>query len=281
MIVRHDNPKVSTSWGNWAPRCGSPTCTSKNLFRAFARRHRGLTIEGSWFCTAECFEQVIKGKLEELMLSENKPTRAHSSRVPLGLLLLSRGILTSEQLKLALEHQRLTQVDFGAAAQHLGFATQEQITAAVAAQWACPVFAVGGRPLGTQMRIPRRLIELYELLPVHYAENERRLMVGFVRSVQHQILSTIEHITSCTAVPCFITAHEYQTHLDNPSEPPPPDHEVIVDQIVDTAEMARTTKQHVVDLGADKVRLGKCRDYLWARIWGKHEMDLLFRVTSN
>ena len=240
-----------------------------------------MSIEDDWYCGALCFEQVIRGKIEELMTTPNKTAKAHSSRVPLGLLLLSRGILTSEQLRLALEHQRLNGVDFGAAAQQLGFATEEQVTAAVAAQWACPVFPLGDRLLDVQIRIPRQFLELYGMLPVHYSENERRLLIGFVRGVQHQVLYTIEHIISCTVAPCFITAREYEYHLNSPSSPFLSDHELVFDRIVDTAEMARTTANYVVQLAAERVRLGKCRDYVWARIWGrKQEIDLLFRVQS-
>jgi hypothetical protein len=282
MPVRQDSAKTSSNWSNWAPRCGNPGCSTNSLLRALTRRRRGITIENGWYCSEGCFEQAVKSKLGELMTSRGKPTKAHRSRVPLGLLLLSRGILTSEQHRLALDHQRLTEVDFGAAVQHLGFATQEQVTAAVAAQWACPVFSMGDRPLETQIRIPRRLLELYEMLPVHYAEPERRLMIGFVRSVQHQALYMIEHITSCTAVPCFITAREYELHLDSPSMWFLRDYEVAVDEIVDATEMARLTTKYVIELGADKLRLGKCRDYLWARISGhEQEMDLLFRVRSD
>lgn len=216
------------------------------------------------------------------MAAQGKSAKTHSSRVPLGLLLLARGILTSEQLRLALDHQRSTELDFGNAVQQLGFATQEQVTAAVAAQWACPVFPLGDRPLQVQMRIPRQLLELYEMLPVHYAESERRLMIGFVRNVQNQVLSAIGHITSCTVVPCFITAREYELHLNSPSTPFLRDRETVFDQIREISEMAQVIKNQVSQLVAERVRLGKCRDYLWARIWGRdQEMDLLFRVRSD
>ncbi len=281
MLFRRDGSKVSSIWRSWVPQCGNSRCTTKSWLRALTRHQGGMRIEDDWYCGALCFEQVIRGKIEELMTSPNKPAKAHSSRVPLGLLLLSRGILTSEQLRLALEHQRLNGLDFGAAAQQLGFATEEQVTAAVAAQWACPVFPLGDRLLDVQMRIPRQFLDLYGMLPVHYSENERRLLIGFVRGVQHQVLYTIEHITSCTVAPCFITAREYEYHLNSPSSPFLGDHELVFDRIVDTAEMARTIANYVVQLAAERVRLGKCRDYLWARIWGrKQEIDLLFSVQS-
>jgi len=282
MAVRQRSPKVSSIWGDWVPQCGNSSCSPKSLLQVFGHRRRGMKVENDWYCGTDCFEQVVKAKIEELKTSQGKPSKARSSRVPLGLLLLSRGVLTSEQLKLALDHQKLTELDFGDAVQQLGFATPEQVTAAVAAQWACPVFPLGDRLLGTHLRIPRQFLDLYEMLPVHYAENERRLMIGFVRSVHHQVLYTIGHITSCTVVPCFITAREYELHLNSPSTPFLRDYELVFDEIVETTEMARVTTNYVVQLAAERMRMGICRDYLWARIWGrKQEMDLLFRVQTD
>jgi hypothetical protein len=278
MFATQRTPKIS-SWRKLAPKCANNSCRAKSFLEAFSHRHRGLNLDGHWYCGPDCIEQVIKGKIEDLMTSQGKPVKARTSRVPLGLLLLQRGILTAEQLRVALEQHRLTDLNFGDAVQLLGFATQEQVTAAVAAQWSCPVFSLGDRRLEVGVRIPRQFLELYGLLPVHYSELERRLLIGFVSGVQHQVLYTIGHMTGCTVAPCFITAREYQQHLHSPATPFLRDDELVFEQIVEPAEMARITRSYVVQLAAGQMRLAKCRDYLWTRIWGhKREMDLLFRV---
>jgi len=275
------NPKPSL-WKAWAPQCGNPSCSTISWLQGLTHHGRGMKVENDWYCGADCFEHVVKAKIAEMMTSQDKPAKARSSRVPLGLLLLSRGILTPEQHKAALDYQRSTQLNFGDAVQQLGFATPEQVTAAVAAQWACPVFPLGDRPQGVQIRIPRQFLDLYGMLPVHYSEIERRLLIGFVSGVQHQLLYTIAQMISCTVAPCFITAREYESHLNSPSSPFLRDYELVFDQIVETTEMARVTTNYVVQLAAERVRMGKCRDYLWVRIWGrKQEMDLLFRVRCD
>lgn len=274
--------KSSSKWRNWVPKCAHSDCKTKSLLHAFSHRHSGLNVDGQWYCGPDCFEQAVKGKIAEMMTVQGKPVKARTSRVPLGLLLLQRGVLTAEQLRLALEQHRSTGLNFGDAVQQLGFATPEQVTAAVAAQWACPVFPLGDRRLDVQVRVPRQFLELYGMLPVHYSESERRLLIGFVSGVQHQVLYTIGHMTSCTVAPCFITAREYELHLHSPSTPFLRDDELVFEQIVETTEMARITTNYVVQLAAERVRLGKCRDYLWTRIWGrKREMDLLFRLQNG
>ena len=262
--------------------CANSSCSAKTLLHAITHRNRGIHIGGHWYCGSDCFEQALKGKIAELMTAQGKPVKTRSSRVPLGLLLLQRGVLTSEQLKTTLEQHRMTDLNFGDVVQQLGFATPEQVTAAVAAQWACPVFSLGDRQLEIAVRIPRHLLELYGMLPVHYGEVERRLLIAFVSGVQHQVLYTIEHMTSCTVAPCFITAREYRFHLHSPSTPFLRDDELVFEKAVVPAEMAQVINSYVIQLAAEQVRLGKCRDYLWTRIWGrKREMDMLFRLPTS
>lgn len=282
MFATRDTSKSSSRWRKWAPMCANSSCAAPTLLHAITRRNRGMSVDGNWYCGPACFEQAIRGKFGELMTSQGKPVKARSSRIPLGLLLLQRGVLTAEQLRVALEQRRLTELNFGDVVQQLGFATAEQVTAAVAAQWACPVFSLGDRQLEIGVRIPRHLLELYGMLPVHYGEAERRLLIAFVSGVQHQVLYTIAHMTGCTVAPCFITAREYQWHLHSPSTPFLRDDELVFEKIVEPTEMAQITRSYVVQLAAEQIRLGKCRDYLWTRIWGRNrEMDLLFRVHTG
>lgn len=239
-------------------------------------------MDERWYCSPKCFELAVKATIAEMMTFQGRAVKTRTPRVPLGLLLLQRGILTADQLKTALEQHRSTGVNFGDSVQQLGFATPEQVTSAVAAQWGCPVFPLGDRPLDVPVRIPRRFLELYGILPVHYADTDRRLLIGFVNGVRHQILSTIGHMTSCAVAPCFITAREYKMHLHSTSTPLPQEDELVFENIIETGEMARVTTNYVVQLAAERVRLGKCLDYLWTRIWGRNrEMDLIFRVRND
>jgi hypothetical protein len=201
--------------------------------------------------------------------------------MPLGLLLVSRGVLTSGQLVLALAKQKAEGLNLGEAALRLGFATAEQITAAVAAQWSCPVFPLAGRSVSLPIHVPRLLLEQYEMLPVHFVQSDKRLTVGFVSRVQYQMLSTIESMTGCDATPCFITAHDYQRHLHATAESTR-ENEIVFDRPIPAAEIARLGCNYVSQLGAKEARFGICGDYLWMRIWSReHETDLLFRVVQD
>jgi len=64
-------------------------------------------------------------------------------RIPLALLMLSRGQLIQEKLLWPLRAQRSAgRYKIGYWLEELGFATEQQVTSALALQWGCPVFAL-------------------------------------------------------------------------------------------------------------------------------------------
>lgn len=265
--------------GGRAPMCAGPNCSARTLLQSIRNRHHGINFEDRWYCCETCFQLALREKIRELLTSQGQPAKARNSRVPLGLLLLSRGSLTPEQLRIALDYQRGTACNFGEAVLQLGYATPSQITSAVAAQWACPVFSLTDRKIETQVKIPKRLLDLYKFMPVHFAEKERRLMIAFVYGVHHQLLYTVGHMTSSTVAPCFITAQEFDARSS--SVPELPDNTLVFELAADPAEIVRIMTNYALQLTVENVRIGRCCDYLWARMWGSNrEMDLLFRVTD-
>lgn len=270
--------KAFTKWKDW-PECANSACTSKSFMQAISKRHTGIRLFEQWFCGPDCFESGARQKIAELVALRNTQERPPAMRMPLGLLLFSRGVLTEDQIKVALDQQRQTGANFGEVVQELGFATQQHVTAAVAAQWACPVFSLGDRPLPAEVHIPTCLLQLYGMLPVHFSEVGKRLMLGFVRRVQHHILYTIEQITSCSVKPCFISADEYRKHMQ-PLAQVTAENELVFDRDNSIPEIAKLVRNYVNQTGAEHARFGMCRDHLWVRILGRHEMDLLFRMQN-
>jgi hypothetical protein len=271
--------KSVSKWRN-SPGCANAACQGNVLKHAVSKRHFGVRLGEEWFCGPDCFEQAARKKIVELLSSRHRQEKAPALRMPLGLLLVSREILTHDQLKVALEQQRASGTNLGETVQELGFATEQQVTSAVAAQWACPVFTLGERPLPAEVRIPRRLLEQYAMLPVHYSEIGKRLMVGFVSRVQHHILYTIEHITSCSASPCFITASDYRRGMHS-CNLTATENEIVFDRPSGTVEIAGLVKNYVNQIGAERTRFGMCRDHLWVRVVGRQEIDLLFRLQDR
>jgi hypothetical protein len=269
----------SSKWLERESPCSNAKCTSRKGLRGV--RRNGFRIGDDWFCSPECFEHAAEKNIRALCSGLGRPLQTKKSRIPLGLLLFSRGILTKDQLGMVLDRHRQSGANVGDAAQQLGFATPEQVTAAVALQWSCPVFFLGEQPAPVQVHIPRFLLELHGIVPVHFAEKGRKLFIGVVSSVQYQILYTIEHMLACKVEPCFITAQEYARQLSLAS-PEVRDDELLFENPMLHSEMARIVRNYAVQLGTLQARIGKCSNYIWARLCGgKREMDLIFRAVHD
>ena len=272
--------KISSRMAQLMPRCSNADCT-KNTFHLTPWRQRGFFVAEQWFCSPECFEFGAKEYITNLMISRGKGDTGRSPRMPLGLLLFSREVLTSDQLKQVLAEQRETGDDVVAIVQKFGFATEDQVTAGIAAQWGCPTFNMEIQKLPANIHVPRRLMEGYRALPLHIVEKDRKLLVGFVDAVHHQLLYTIENVTSFSVSACFIKASVFHNALQSTTRTYR-QNEILFDRKNSIAEMATVSRNYVLQSGAERARFGICQDYLWARVVGpKQSLDLLFRLPES
>ena len=185
--------KRPASWKQLAPSCSRPECTTSVLSGVF-HRHSGYWLnEQQWFCSADCLEQSLE---LELLHHFNLGHRSAPIRttMPLGLMMLARGVITDLQLRDALQLQQATGDPIGACLQHMGFVSYQDIASAVATQWGCPVFPADSVQPGCSMLIPFSLAERYRMLPVHLVTQGRRLFVAFSDRVNHSALIAIEHM---------------------------------------------------------------------------------------
>ena len=129
-------------WQKLAPPCGHSDCIhSQGVWRRLRSKPRGVVIHGLRYCQDECMERALLDALRRIRSAAKRTLAPH--RVPLGLLLLSRQQLTVEQLRAALQAQRTAgRGRIGEWLQTFGFASEQQVTAALARQWSCPVLRV-------------------------------------------------------------------------------------------------------------------------------------------
>lgn len=262
-------------------KCANKDCRRNVIRSAISWRALGISMQEQWFCGPDCFESSLAGTLTALNVSAKKEQPAHRNRVPLGLTLLTRGHLSEHQLKTALDRHRATGVRLGDVVLRLGFATEEQVTLALAAQWGHPVFPLRTATYDTPVFIPTRLLELNRMLPVHYAEASRRLLIGFADGVDYRILDAIAQVLPCAPAPCIIAASEYRRRLES-IVAQKRGTEVVFDGESSPQDMAHIIRNYATQISAGGMRFATCRDYLWTRLAGRrHEMDILFRRTHE
>jgi len=194
----------------------------------------------------------------------------------------SRGHLSYEQLRTALQAQR----DSGSGRIgdwliKLGFATEDQVTAALALQWACPVFSMRDRDPESAAMLPVHLLETFRVLPVHFVPATRTLYVAFSRGVDYSLLAAIERMLGCHTRACLVSASAMEQalpHVRQRRRHP----ELAFASRMDPAEMARTIRGYVLKLNVSETLLARTGDLLWVRLRSSREhMDVLFTTDSE
>jgi hypothetical protein len=160
------------------PGCGNPTC-SGSLF-AFLKDRRRPVFEGRWGCTAKCLQALVHAAIRRETGDNLNVDEQHRHRIPLGLIMLTRGWITEAQLHLALEAQQRD--GFGRIGDWLvaecGL-SGDHLTRALGIQWQCPVLtAEGFDPAKMALSAPKILIERTGMIPLRIV-GERILYLGF------------------------------------------------------------------------------------------------------
>jgi hypothetical protein len=258
------------------PRCSYSACAFGAAWRRLLPVH-GIHLQQQWYCSPQCFELAARRCFSRASTAPAAPPRGQH-RIPLGLVLLSRGQLSNAQLRSALQAQRESgRGRIGQWLERMGFATEQQVTAAMGLQWACPVLpasAVASADFAATL--PVRLLENFRMLPVHFSR-ERVLYLAFSEGVDYTALYAIEQALQCRTEACLIGSTTMDAALSRLVEHRRTGDYLFEDWLSD-AEMTRITGGYVIKLGAREVRIVACGEYIWARLEPESgPTNLLFR----
>ncbi len=258
-------------------------CQKSLALRHLTARKAGIRMRDSWYCSSRCFRFAAEQEVVRLLKPANGPA-AHVARMPLGLNLISHGLVTKEQLKKATDAQKETGREIGELLVRLGAVSEKQVTAIRAAEWGCPVFTPPKHAARIGVDIPTALMRLHSMVPVHYVVRTNQLLVGFVHGVEYELLYAIEQMTGCETKPCFITPTEFRMqlhHLEEVQEQAKdnPPREIKFENPQTPEEIARALCASGVEIEAEEALIARCREYLWGRLRsGAKAVDLLFKV---
>ncbi len=239
---------------------------SRSPWSRLRRRRQGVRMQGSWYCRTQCLERSLAEVLGREHPVSREMVAAH--RVPLGLLLLSRQQVTGEQLRTALELQRKAgHGKIGEWLRQLGFATEPQITAALARQWSCPVLRSRLEDLGASRfhLIPLLLLESFQMIPVEFAAAPGTLLIAFGEGVDHTMLYAIEQMLGCRTEACLVCPSALQKGLHALAQRRGAG-DVIFDRMEDAGECARIIGSYATKVGAEQVRMARCGKHIWIRL---------------
>jgi Type II secretion system (T2SS), protein E, N-terminal domain len=263
---------MRSTWMRWVPsatECSNPRCHQSNRL-LFWRRQRGAWIQGHWFCADQCLELEIEQVVQRILSKQHSLTRT-PHRMPLGLLMLSRGFLNKDQLQTALLKQRHGPSDkIGQCLQRLGYVTERQVVAALALQWGTPVLAFP-EEIAPENAVPSELLDALRIMPVRLSPTQGTLYVAFSDPVDHGVLRAIEQMTGWNTSPCIVSDR-------------------VMDQLLSKMHSCERDSTHTFEnvsepteigrLGASEIKVAECGAYIWARLKdGSRDSDILFRVS--
>ncbi len=271
--------RLRRNWQVLFPSCSFSQCATRKIWWHFRRKSAGIPLGDSWYCTALCFERALRQIFAPLvpLVSQHNPV---PHRIPLGLLMVSRGQLKNEQLQTALRAQRAAgSKNIGYWLETLGYATEQQVIAALAAQRACPVFVLSAEAEPECAKLlPLCMLESFRMIPVHYSESRRMLYVAFCEKIDYTALYAIEQMLNCRTQPCLVGSRSMECVLKRIAQKPHPS-ELLFERVANIAEMARITSSYVLKLGAEAIRAVACGEYVWLRLQVRENFTtLLFRT---
>src|SRR4029077_1689402 len=235
--------------------CEDPACRQRRIFLpGWLRNDEGICLQGQWYCSPECFERAAQSAFFRMLPEVDESPKRHH-RIPIGLLLLSRGTINDEQLKRALHLQREKgSGKIGKFLRSIRAASEQDITEGLAAQWGCPVYPLGKARefLQCASLLPLALLEDGRMLPVHYLRPQQTLYMAFEEGVDRTALYAVEQMLHLRTVPCIVSESDLSgafeslhllataptTVFESPNEP---------------LEMARTTRSYAWQVGAKDV----------------------------
>jgi len=278
MFWKDKVSKLSHCWARTFPHCGEEDCTlRRRLWRRLHWWNGVIRLNEKSYCAPQCFESALQRCFLGFSMPANE-ARPVQHRIPLGLLMLSRGQLTNRQLRSALEAQNSSGRRLGECLERLGFATEQQVTAALGLQWACPVLMVGDiRDRNCTRLLPYRLLEHFRMLPVQFVKATRTFYLAFCDGIDYRALFAIEQMLDCRTEACLISSSAMDRALEWIGHEPRSG-DFLFEGWRHPPEMARITCGYVLKLGARDVRMISCGGLVWARLRaGRDVAHLLFR----
>jgi len=276
LMDRTNRRALAINWETLAPHCSWAGCRRRARWQGLLRRSEGVRCGDDWYCSQNCLQEFLVLKLSSLLAELPQEMSLATHRVPLGLILLSRGQIEHESLQQALRKQRAEGGRVGQCLRYYCNVTEDQIASALARQWSCPVYPVSR---GSECRnmIPRQLQEFHLMLPVHFVETTRDLYLAFEQFVDYTVLVAIEKMLDCTTRPCILPESELRRRLTGESQEPR-EAEIVFASTVTPQDLARSICGYTQQTGAEQIRLLSCSAHIWVRLESDHRsLDLLVR----
>jgi hypothetical protein len=248
--------------------CANPGCSSGWLH--LWRSRQAPVFEGGWNCSAECTAQRVEAAVRRELDGRGQTQESHRHRVPLGLVMMEQGWITSGQLRQALDAQR--QAGAGRLGQWLvrqQGVSEQLVTRALGVQWSCPVLPLEFHDAeALTALVPRLFLDAFGALPLRVAAG-KLLYLGFEDRLDPVVALAVERMSGLRVESglvqesLFAPAHARMLGAKFPavelieasSEP------AVAHALAKSIEKARPVESKLV----------RVHDCLWLRMWRRQQ----------
>ena len=253
--------------------CANPQCRTGWL-HLWRSRTRPL-FEGRWSCSAECCEALIHDAILRELHGRTVMQPTHRHKIPIGLLMLNQGWITSEQLRNALDAQRRAGSGrLGSWLMRLFGVSEELVTRALALHWNAPVLHLDSFLPGRMSRaLPRLFVDAFGALPLRVAGG-KILYLAFEERMDTVLALALERMTGlkveCGILPGseFHAAHKKMLAAEFPRVQ-------LLEAAGETA-LSRALARQLERVRPAEARLIRVHDCLWLRLWKRRASAPLF-----
>ncbi|MGC1781836.1 MAG: hypothetical protein WA708_04895 [Acidobacteriaceae bacterium] len=245
--------------------CMNVDCTTSWL-RLWRRRHVPR-FEGQWACSPECMHALVEQAVER-ELGDGTPLepQKHMHRVPLGLLMLSQGWITREQLRTALEAQRAAgKGRIGAWLMRQCNLPEERVTRALSMQWGCPVLSlVNHQPEMVATMIPRVLLDTYGMVPLRTGSS-RLAYLAFEDRMDSTVALAVGRMSNLRIEAGVVTASQFLRAHERMMAAVFPKSQLV--EAKSTSVVAREVANAIERVRPHQAKLVRMHRYFWLRLW--------------
>jgi hypothetical protein len=248
--------------------CANPGCGSGWLH--LWRSRQAPVFEGGWSCSSDCTAAQVASAVRRELEGRTVAEEIHRHRVPLGLVMLEQGWITSGQLRQALDAQRV------AGAGRLGHwlvrqqgVSEQLVTRALGLQWSCPVMPLEYHDAeGLAVLVPRLFVDAFGALPLRVSAG-KLLYLGFEDRLDPILALAVERMSGLRVESGLVAESQFgvaHARMLNAKFPP-----VELIEAASELAVARSLARSIEQARPVASRLVRVHDCLWLRMWRRSQ----------
>ncbi len=267
------------------PRVCAVCARTSGIIEQVTQKDFGIRFQGRWCCSPNCFRAAVERGLQRLLTTRSEAVAERRYRFPLGLLMLSQGVIDRHQLATALRVQKQSGSGrIGEWILKLGYATEDQVARALSVQWGYPMLRSVELSETRSTWIPLTLQFEYGVVPVHYSSPSRTLYLAVSSDIDRSLFNGLEQMLECKVQPCIIAESAAKRELDAARRLR--NDGVVFETEQSVAEMSRICTSYAVQTHASEMGVFRCDQYFWLRLkrassFNPSALDIFFRCSNN